>query len=178
MTLWIMSVALEPLLSSEMMTVKCCPLPHTMRLTLLDPLQQRCCNNVLRGGETREQGVSVDVTQFGEVQLECSLQNGVLQNNNVPVARWEGSSMHTRLPFDECDNGRCDCLFQSGFWEAGVYSPEWHNWEWEELKCTYLSFWISQMIREKEWVRMMSDWDSQGCWWYNVIEETMDMSNR
>ena len=87
MALWIMSVALELLLEYEMMTVKCCHLPHTMRPTLLDPLQQRCCNNALRGGETREQGVNVDVTQFGEVQLECSLQNGVLQNNNVQVAR-------------------------------------------------------------------------------------------
>ena len=87
MALLITPMALEPLMEYEAVMVKCCPLPHTMKPTLLDPLQQRCCNNVLRGGETREQGVNVDVTKFGEVQLECSLQNGVLQNNNVPVAR-------------------------------------------------------------------------------------------
>ena len=47
------------MLSSEVIMLS---LPHTMRPTLLDPLQQQCCNNILRGGETREQGVNVDVT--------------------------------------------------------------------------------------------------------------------
>ena len=89
--------------------------------------------------------------------------------------------MNTRFPFDECNDGRCGCLFRRNLWEAGVYSPEWHNWEWEELKCTDQSFWRSQMFREKEWVGMMSDWDYQRCWWYSdhsAITETTDLCNR
>ena len=48
MALLITPMALEPLMEYEaVMMLKCCPLPHTMKPTLLDPLQQRCCNNVL-----------------------------------------------------------------------------------------------------------------------------------
>ena len=67
MALLITPMALEPLMEYEAVMVKGCPLPHTMKPILLDPLQQRCCNNVLRGGETREQGVSVDETHFSEI---------------------------------------------------------------------------------------------------------------
>ena len=51
MAMVITPMALEPLMEYEAVMVKYCPLPHTMKPTLLDPLQQRRCNNVLRGRE-------------------------------------------------------------------------------------------------------------------------------
>ena len=67
MALLITPMALEPLMEYEAVMVKCCLLPHTMRPTLLDLLQQRSCNNDLRDGKTREHGVNVDVTHFSGI---------------------------------------------------------------------------------------------------------------
>ena len=106
MALRISSMALEPLLSSEAMMLKRCHLPQTEGTdppVLLDQLQERRSDNVLRGGETREHGVNVDATQLGRVRLERQLRNGVLQRRQldefVQVARSERISMPTRLPF-------------------------------------------------------------------------------